>query len=453
MTSQTAGLKQINKQFTKYLVPAVIGMIVQALYSVLDGIIVGQGIGEIGLGAVNIALPFYMLILTLSMLIAIGGGNVYSFYKGQGEPEKANNVFCQCLALSTVTGFVLAVTGFIFREKLALILGANEELLPSAIAYLKWLTLFSVLQMVVFTFSVFVRNDDAPKLVMLATVAGAIINMVLDIVFILILRYGIEVAAITNGIGVLIELSFYTVYFLRKRGMLRIKKPKFDFADIKQVFRNGLSASLMEFWQSAIALSFNLALVYTVGTLGVSAYSIVNYVCSVINMILIGVTQGAQPIMSFYHGKGDEKVVSHVYRLGVRTNFIIPILLTGLCAAFGHGIASLFHSGNPELTTLTAHILRLYPLAFLVAGVTLMNILYFQTTERNTYSTLVSLLRCIGFTQVFLLLFMHLLGADGIYLAFLAGELCHFIISRILVRRTMKKLDAVRICPNENASD
>lgn len=441
MESQIMDFKQINKQFNKYVVPAVIGMIVQSLYVVLDGIIVGQGIGEIGLAAVNIVFPYSMVIVALAMLIAVGGANVYSFYKGKGEMEKANNIFCQCLAISAIIGIALALTGFAFRENIALFMGANEDLLTAATAYLKWVAPISLIQMVVFGLAVFIRNDDAPKLAMAASVTGAVINVILDIVFILILHFGIEVSAITNGIGALIELAFYSTHFIRKKGMLRIRKPSFDFADIKRVFSNGFSSFLMEFSLPAVTFSFNLAIVHTVGTLGVAAYSIVGYVCAIINMFLVGVTQGAQPIMSFYHGKGDRKVFLRVYRLGLRTNIIAPVLLVGICIIFGEGIVSLFQAGNPELTATTVHILRPYSLAHIAIGVTLMNILYFQTTEQNVFSALISFLRCIGFIQVFLLLSVYLFDSKGIYYAFLAGELCHLFISQILVRKSMKVLE------------
>lgn len=434
---------QINKQFARYAVPAVIGMLVQSIYVVLDGIIVGQGIGEIGLGAINIIFPFSMITIALAMLIAVGGANVYSFNKGNGETEKANNIFCQWLALAIVIGLILALIGFIFRGQLALALGANEDLLPSATAYLKWLAPFSLLQMVVFGLSVFIRNDDAPKLVMAASVTGAVINAMLDAFLILILHYGIEVSAITNGIGMLIELVFYTIHFARKKGLLRIRKPHFYFADMKRVLSNGFATFLMEFSVPAVTFSYNLAIVHTVGTMGVAAYSIVGYVCAMINMFLIGVTHGAQPIMSFCHGQDDKKAFAQVYRLGVRTNVIASVLLVGICIVFGDGIVSLFHAGNTDLTAMTVHMLRLYPAAHIAIGLTLMNILYFQTTERNIFSASISFLRCIGFIQVFLLLSIYLFNANGLYLAFLAGEICHLIISQILVKRSASKLKLI----------
>ncbi len=428
--------QQINKQFVKYVIPAVIGMVVQALYVILDGIIVGQGIGEIGLASVNIAFPCSMVVIALAMLIAVGGANVYSFYKGQGEAGKANNIFNQCLTMAVVTGAVIAIFGFLFRQPLAVFFGANETLLPSTVAYLKWIAPFSLLQMIVCLLAVFVRNDGAPRLAMFASVTGAVINAILDVIFILILGYGIEAAAITNGIGMMIELMFYAAHFVRKQGVLRIHTPHFDISDVKRMLSNGFATFLMEFSLPALTFSFNLAIMRTQGTLGVTAYSIVGYVCSIINMTLIGVTQGAQPLMSFYHGRGDTAAFNRVYRLGIRANLIVPIVLVSLCIAFSGGIVTLFRGGNPELTALTTSMLRLYPIAYVAIGITLMNILYFQTTERNAFSALISFLRCIGFVQIFLLLSWFVFDGKGLYLTFLAGEVCHMLISLILMRKS-----------------
>ena len=446
MQNNKPDYKQINKQFANYVIPSVIAMSVQAFYTVLNGIIAGQGLGELALGAVNIALPFNMVIIALSMLIGVGGANVYSFYKGKGDTDRANNIFCQCLALFAISGIVLTLPGLVFRENLAWFLGANEELLSPVTAYLKWLVPFSLPQIIIFGLIVFIRNDDAPRLVMAASITGAAVNIILDVIFILILHYGIEVVALTNGISVLIQGVFFIPHFACKKGMLRICKPIFHLSDIKRVLSNGVASFLMELWLSAISFSFNLALVHVVGTLGVSSYSIVNYVSALIGMILVGVTQGAQPIMSFYHGKSDKKIFFHVYRLGVRANTIVPIVLVAGCIAFGSEIVSLFHSGNPELTALTVHMLRLYPLGFIFAGPVLMNILFFQATERNTYATLIAFLRCIGFVQLFLLLFMAPFGANGIYISFMAGEMCHFALSQVLVRRTEEQNHGATIC-------
>ncbi len=442
MQSQITEFKKINRKFTNYVVPSIIGMLVQALYVILDGVIVGQGIGEVALGAVNVVFPFSMFVIALAMMIGVGGANVYSFHKGQGEAPKANNIFCQCMAMAAIVGAVLAFVGFSFRESLSIFLGANEELLPYATAYLKWSAPFSLIQMVAFGLSVFVRNDDDPKIAMLGAVFGAVINAVLDIIFILILHYGVEIAAITNGIGMTIELIFYSSHFARKKGVLRIRKPIIRFVEIKRVLSNGIASALMEFSTAAVIFSYNIAVVSTADTLGVSAYAIVGYVTSIINMVVLGVTQGVQPLMSFYHGKGEKRAFDHAYKLGVRTNVTASVLLSGVCIFFGKAFVPLFHrGGSTELTDLTTHMLSQYSVAYIAVGLVLMNILFFQTTERNGYATLISFLRCIGFTQVFLLLSVFVFDAKWLYLAYLAGEGCHFVLSYLLVRKTRKGME------------
>jgi len=440
MQIKKSNYKQINTQFKNYVIPSVIALGVEAFYTILNGIIAGRGLGEVPLGAINIALPFSMVTIALSMLIGIGGANIYSFYKGEGNMDKANNIFCQCLALLAIIGFVLAVGAFVFRENLARFLGANGELFPYVIAYLKWMAPVSFLQVIIFGLIIFIRNDNAPKLVMAASVVGIVINAVLDIVFILILHFGIEVIALMNGIAVLVQGIFFIPHFVYKKGMLRICKPNFYLTDVKRVLSNGCASFLMEFWLSALSFSYNLALINTVGTIGISAYSIVTYICSLIHMVLVGVTQGTQPLMSLYHGKGDRHGFFHIYHLGIRTNIIIPIILVIVCMIFGSGISSLFYSGDSKLMDLTVRMLRIYSLGFIFVGPLLINILFFQTIERNVYATMISFLRCIGFVQVFLLLSVVFIGVNGIYFSFPAGEMCHFLISHVLVNKTVREL-------------
>lgn len=440
MSKAAHDYKRINRQFLNYVIPSVIAMVISSVYIILDGIFVGRGIGDVALGAVNIAFPYMFFIMAITLLIAIGGANVYSFLKGEGEPEKANNVFCQCLALLVIVGTLTGLFGIVLSDQLARFLGANEDLLPYASVFLRWIAPFVLLQTVGMGVGVFVRNDGAPKLVMVSTVLCSVVNVLLEYVFIIVLHKGIEFTAIANGIAMTVQIGIYIVYFVRKRGTLRIRKPVFLMGDLKRVLANGTSTFLMEFSQSTVAFSFNLAFIHTVGTIGVSAYAIVTYVGAIIYTVLIGVVQGVQPIMSFNHGNGDEKIVRHVYTIGIKTNIAASVVYIVACFAFGGGMVSLFHTGNPALTDLTTQILRILSFGNLAIGITLMNILYFQTTERNVYSTIASFLRCVGFVQVFLLIFVPLFNTAGIYMALLAGEVCNCVVSLILVRKAMKTL-------------
>jgi Na+-driven multidrug efflux pump len=394
----------------------------------------------LALASVNIVFPYIFLTMSLTLLIAVGGANVYSFYKGRGETEAANNVFCQCMVLLVGVGLLLSVPSFIFREEFGMLLGANREVLPYVTAFLTWAAPFQLLQTVVFGISVFIRNDDAPMLVMAGTMTGSVLNIVLEYIFIMRMHKGIEYTVISNNIAMVLQLVVYGSHFVFGKGQLRLRWPRFVKIDLKKVFSNGVSTFLMELSQSTVAFTFNIALIHTVGTLGVASYAIVTYLCAIVYSAMIGVSQGAQPIMSLNHGGGNEKVIQRTWLLGVCTNIAISTAFLILCLIFGNQMVSLFQNGNSGLTAQTANMLRFFAPGYIMIGVTLMNILYFQTTELYRYSTLAALFRCIGFVQALLLLFVLIFGGNGIYPAFIGGEACNCIFSYVFVRKSIRRL-------------
>ncbi|MDL2323746.1 MATE family efflux transporter [Ruminococcaceae bacterium OttesenSCG-928-A16] len=432
---QTKTFKPIAKQFVQYTIPAVLGMVVSSLYTVVDGIFVGRGVGDIALASVNIVYPFIMLQIAVTMLVAVGGANLFSISRGRGQHQLANNYFCQAVSIAAVLSVVINVGAIIFSAPLCRLLGANSQLLPGAQSYLFWVALFGIVYMPGLALSIFVRNDGAPKLEMAGTICGALTNIVLDWLFIMVFGWGLPGAAIATGIGQCVSVVIFCTH-LRKRagGTLRLTQPKMHKAEVKKLLYNGLPSFLMEFSQSAVTLSFNMVLVARIGAAGVSAYSIVMYVCSIFNMVLIGVTQGAQPILSFNHGKGKTQNIKTIYHLGTTTCVALTALFYGVVLLFGKNLASLFAPGNTQLINNAYSMMRLYFLGFFPIGIVLMNILWFQSTEREAPSIIISLLRCIGFIQLFLLV-LPLLGSNGIYLAFLAGEACHLLISEVFLRK------------------
>lgn len=431
--------KDVVKQFTRFTIPAVVAMVVSSLYTILDGVFVGQGIGQMALGAINIVFPFIMFNIAFSMLIGVGGSNLYSFLKGRGEKEKANNLFCQCFCILLGAGALLSILSFVFREQFCRLLGADDELLPMATRYMTWIAPFVFVQITGLGISVFIRNDNAPKLAMTGAVVGSLVNAVLDYVLLIVLHKEIEWAAITNGIGMTIELVFYLSHFVSKKGDLRIKKPRYRSKEVRAVFKNGFSSFLMEFSAAAVSFSFNLVIIARMGAVGVSAYSIVIYICTTFNYLLIGVSQGAQPIMSLSHGRGDERTLKEGYRLGSLTNFVLSILMVTAAFAFGRQLVSLFGTQSAEISAAAVKMLRIYALAYIPIGLSLMNVLYFQTTENNLYSTIVSFLRSIGFVQLCLLILPPVFGIAGIFLSHGVGEGLNFGVSIVLKEKVDRK--------------
>lgn len=430
--------ENMGREFIRFVIPAVVSMVVTSLYSIVDGIFVGRGVGEQALAAVNIAYPLVMLHIALAMLVALGGANAFSINKGKGSPQKANRFFLQSMVLITGISAVLNILILLFPSQTARLLGADDTLLPYVQSYIKWIALFAIIYMPGLVLSIFIRNDNAPKKELAGTLTGAVTNMVLDYLFIMVFNMGIEGAAIATGIGQLTAVLIFMTHFKKQDRILRIKKFKMRSRDIKNILINGCPSFLMEFSQSAAAYSFNLVLLMYTGSLGVSAYSIVMYICSIFNMVLIGVVQGAQPIMSFNYGKGSRKNIQKIYKLTVNTSLCLTAVIYIPVFFLGKILSGIFISDNIQVTNMASEMMKYYFLAFFPIGISLTNILYFQIVRYEKLAVFISFIRCIGFIQLSLFILPKFAGLTGIFLSFLCGEMFNCIVSAILYKYTEK---------------
>ena len=437
MKAQTP--KSIRREFSKYAVPAVIGMVVSSLYNIIDGIFVGRGVGEAALGAINIAFPFIMLEIAITMLIAVGGASQFSIARGRKEDDKANAYFLQSFFLLVFIGIILNAVALLFTPEVCRLLGADDELLPYVMDYIRWIAIFGVIYMPGLGLSVFVRNDNAPRRELAGTLVGTVVNIALDYLFIMAFDMGIGGAALATGIAQTISVVIFFTHFSSKQRVLHFAKFKWHISDLKKIMTTGIPTFLMEFSQSTVAFGYNLVLMAKAGATGVSYYSIVMYICSIFNMILIGITQGAQPVMSYNHGSGNDDTVRYVKTLATRVAVITTTVIYIAIFLSGERLAAIFVPGNSQLTRLAAHMMKYYFLAFFPVGITLINILFFQVTEKSMPSIVLSLLRCVGFIQLFLLILPSLFGTTGIYLSFLCGELCHVSLSFVFMRQANRK--------------
>lgn len=446
--------KRIHQEFAKYAIPAVTGMVVSSLYNIVDGIFVGRGVGDLALAAINIVFPFIMLQIGIVMLISIGGANLFSASRGKGDNESANKIFLQCIYLLGVLGVAINVLVLLFTPTVCRLLGATDTLLPYVKDYLRWIALFNIINMPGLGLSIFIRNDNAPRREMIGTLAGTVVNIILDYLFIMVFKMGIAGAAIATGIGQVISVLIFMTHFLQKNRVLRFGKVKWDSRELKRILYGGIPSFLMEFSQSAISYSYNLVLLTKIGANGVSYYSIVMYICSIFNMILIGLVQGAQPIMSYHYGSGEISAIQQVKSIAIRTALTVTSIIYVVIFFTGKHLAKIFVPDNIQLTEQAGVMMKYYFLAFFPIGIILITILFFQVTERSGRAVLLSFLRCVGFVQLFLFLLPILIGNTGIYLAFLCGECCNCFLSLLLEKiPEQANKTSLRIHPSEEVEN
>lgn len=432
----------MTKQFLKYAIPSALAMFVSSLYTVVDGIFVGQGVGDEALAAVNLSMPFTIMIFGIATMFAVGGGALISKNLGAGNKEKAVNAFRQCLKFLFILSIGICALAVIFTGPIATVLGAKDHLKELSVTYIRFYGLFCIFNILGIALNSFVRNDGKPKIAMIATISGAITNIILDYIFIFPLGLGIKGAAIATGLGQIVTLSILLPHFIAKKGDLTLGKVKLEKNVIKEFFNIGLPSFLTEITFSFIILFQNIAIVNVIGDIGLSAFSIINYITTNIYMVLLGLSFGVQPLISFHYGAKEMDKVKGYYKLTMISSVIVNFAFALVCFLFGYNIIGIF-SSNSEIIALTYVGLNIFNIGFFMCGLNLTTTVYYQSVDKPIYSNIICALRSIICLPLALIILSKLLGLNGVWISFIVAETVSFIVIRVIIKLGNRRESAV----------
>ena len=310
-------------------------------------------------------------------------------------------------------------------------LGATDNLAPMATEYLRYYAIFCTPNLVGVVLNSFVRNDNRPKLAMVSTIAGAITNIVLDYVFIFPLGMGIKGAAIATGLGQIVTVSILLPHFIRKRGVLSFGKVSMDKNIIKEVTNIGFPSFLGQLSFSIIVFLHNMALSSYMGEIGISTYSIINYITTNIYMVLLGLTFGAQPLISYNFGRKDKEKMLGFYKVNVISSLVVSISAAAVCYIFGTYVVGIFTT-DAEVASLAYNGLKIACLAYIIGSVNLDTLVYYQAVEIPKFSNLISIFRSMVFLPVCLFVLPRIFGLNGIWASVLTSEIITFVVMYII---------------------
>lgn len=418
-------------EFLKYAVPSAFAMLISALYTIIDGIFVGQGVGDNALAAVNIVLPFTVMLVGIANMMAVGGGALVSKNVGAKNIEKAVNIFRQVCKFLLIVSIVVSILCVVFTDAIVKMLGATNILQNLAVDYLRYYALFCIPNLVGIVLNSFVRNDNKPKLAMVSTIAGAITNIVLDYIFIFEFGLGIKGAAIATGLGQIVTVAILLPHFINKRGNLTFGKVKLEMEVISGLLKIGFPSFLCQISFSIIVLIHNMIIVKLMGETGIAAYSILNYLGTNIYMVLFGLTLGAQPLISYNFGRKDREKVLKFYKINCIAGLITTTFFVAICYIFGRQIISIFTN---DLTVLnTAYFaVKLSSLSYYLVGLNIGTIVYYQAIEKPNTATLMCLFRSVIFLPIALIILSKVFGANGIWAGTLVSETLTFVAINII---------------------
>lgn len=441
MSEISLGNVSSKKAFFKLALPSVIGMLIVSMQMMIDGFFIANSVGASGLAAVNLSMPLVNFFMSVSMMICSGGAVYTSIELGRNNKEKANEIFSfTLLTYLIIIGISGLFTAF-FIDKVVLILGADSNLIPHVKYYLLTLLVFNIfLNFPIFT-ETFVRVGGIPNFVFISSLICITGNILGDYILVYKLGLGTLGAAIAtasaNGLA-----SFVLFFrFFKKRCYLSLIKPKGNFELLKKILYNGSSEMLTVISSAIATYIFNLILMKNIGSLGVSALTIVFYVNSILNICLYGLAQALQPLVSFNLGARRFDRIMKSLKISLISGATLGIVFFITMIFQKELIINMFSKGDKALETLTNEVLRVVIFQYLFSFINVMASAFLTALEKPFESVVVSLFRSLIFTVTFLFLLPKLLGNVGLWLSLPAGEFSCIFISIPLMFYAFKKIN------------
>ncbi|CEQ12898.1 Na driven multidrug efflux pump [[Clostridium] sordellii] len=434
-------IKDLKTQFKQYVIPSVASMWVFSLYSMVDGAFVSRGVGSEALAAVNISTPYINTLFALSVLLSTGASTIVSMTLGKGDNKKASEYFTLNTVLLAIISIFITIISLLNLENIAIFLGATESTLPLVKGYLGNIILFVGFYLVSYGLELLIKCDGYPHLSTIGVIIAAITNIVLDYIFVIQFKWGVEGAALATGIARILSVSFFISHFLRKRGKLRFCKFKFDFNFIKRIIFIGIPDSMTEASLAVVILLFNQSILRLIGESALVSYSVICYITTLVLTTMLGISQGLQPICSYYYGKEDDKSVLKLLDMSIsyiKKSSIIAFLLVII---FANQIVAMFiDKSDMSLFLYTVKTLRISSVAYLIMGYNVIISGFCVATGKAIHASIVSLGRGLVVITLSLIIMTFIFGGSGIWMATFVSEAIVLAISSIILRNNKLRI-------------
>ncbi len=435
--------EKMSKLLMKLSLPATVGMLVNALYNIVDTIFIGRGVGYLGIGGLTVAFPIQMAIMAVAQMIGIGAASAISRSLGEGDLEKADHVAGNSYIAVVFLGIFIAVIGSVFKEPLLKIFGATDILLPYSIEYIEVILIGSIYFPFVVSANNLIRAEGNAKTAMFAMLIGTLTNIVLDYIFIFPLDMGIRGAALATILSQAVSLIYVLFYLFGGKSSLKVRLHhlKLDFKILYEIITVGLPAFARQVAGSLIAIVLNNSLAFYGGELAISVYGVIQRVIMFLFMPMFGVIQGMQPIAGYNYGAKKMDRVKEVVKLSIIITTIFATFSTILGELFPEKIIALFDK-DPNLIS-NGKIAMRYVIAMLpVVGVQIVGASLFQSLGKAMPSLILSMSRQVLFLIPLVLILPRIfnLGLTGIWVAFPIADFFSMLITVFLLKKEMRLL-------------
>lgn len=422
------------KKLLKFTFPSIVMMVFTSIYGVVDGFFVSNYAGKTQFAAVNLIMPFLMILGTIGFMFGTGGSALVSKTMGEGKKEKAQQIFSQLICASILLGVIFSVAGIVFLRPVSAALGAKGEMLDDCVLYgriiLCALTVF-ILQN---EFQSFFVAAEKPQLGLYVTVIAGVANMVLDALFVAVFRWGIAGAALATAVSQIVGGVIPLVYFLRpNESTLRLIKSKFEGRVLLRACTNGSSEMMSNLSMSLVSMLYNAQLMKFAGENGVAAYGVLMYVNFVFLAIFIGIGVGSAPIVSYHYGAENHAELKSLRRKSTVIILVFSAVMFALAQLLALPLSKIFVGYDAELLAMTCRAFRFCSFVFLFAGMNIYGSAFFTALNNGLVSALISFLRTLVFQVAAVLIFPIFLELDGVWLSAVAAEILSAFVTIVFL--------------------
>ena len=407
------------KKLIRFTFPSVMMMIFMSVYGIVDGLFVSNFAGDIPFKAINLVIPYIMILSTVGFMFGSGGTAIIANARGEGNDERANKLFSLFVYLILISGTAIAIISFIFMRPICQLLGAEGELLESCVLYSRIILCALPFSMLQFFFQSFFVAAERPKMGFASIATAGVTNMILDalLVGLLPLEYKLAGAAIATGASQIIGGIIPIIYFASKNStVFRLGRTNIDVRAIGKACFNGSSEFMTNVSMNLVGMLYNLQLIKYAGEDGIAAYGAMMYICMIFSAIFLGYSIGAAPIISYHDGAQNHTEKKGILKKSLVIISVISICMFILAEILATPLTKLFVGYSDSLVEMTVYGFRIFSITFLLMGIAIFGSSFFTALGDGLTSAIISFLRTLVFQLVAVMVMPVIFGGvDGIW--------------------------------------
>lgn len=446
------GTEKISKLIRKFSIPCIISMLVNSLYNIVDQIFIGRGVGYLGNGATNVVFPLVMIGLAFSLMFGDGTSAYLSLKLGEKKKKDAEVGVGNGILISTIISIIFCVITLLFLPQFLTLFGCTKNLKSYAMTYGMIVAIGFPFSMIGTTLNSIIRADGSPRYSMMSMVVGAILNTILDPIFIFVFHKGVAGAAIATVISQIVTFVLNVLY-IKKFKTVKLSKNcfKLNFSVCKRIATLGISSFITQMSFVCVMTAENNLLgrygsmsIYG-AEIPITVLGIVMKINQILNSIIIGIAVGSQPILGYNYGAGKNDRVKETLKTVLKSSLIISTIAFILFQTIPDKLILIFGSGNANYIKFACLAFRTYLLLCICNGVQIPAGIFFQAIGKSTKSAILSLSRQIIILIPAMILLSHIWGIQGVLSAGPVADGLAFVLALVFLIKEMKLLDKANV--------